>query len=263
MVTGDTKTMDRILGRTGLSVAPISFGAFKIGRNQNTKYDHSYQLPSEEECERLLNAVLDMGINCIDTAPAYGVSENRIGQSIAHRRTQFTLSTKVGEHFADGQSYYAFDSDSIQHSIERSLGRLQTDHLDIVFVHSDGQDTDIIENGETLETLIRLKAEGVLHHVGFSGKTIEGHLRAITSGMVDVLMVEYNPSETSQEDVIHTASTHNVGVIVKKGLGSGTLQASEAIPFCLASPAVCSVVVWSLNAKHLSENLRLAQHCIS
>ena len=254
--------MDRILGRTGLNVSPISFGAFKIGRNENTKYENSYQLPSEDDCEKLLNEILDMGINLIDTAPAYGLSETRIGNCISHRRSQYALSTKVGEQFAQGESQYRFDSEAIHTSVHESLVRLRTDHIDIAFVHSDGQDLKIIEAGETLETLVDLREQGVLRHIGFSGKTAEGHIRAINSGIVDVLMIEYNPLETGQRDVIDLAGEHGIGVIVKKGLASGKLPAAEAIPFCLEPQSVSSVVVGSLHAEHISENLNLARKCI-
>ena len=83
----------RSLGNTGLSVSPIGFGAFKIGRNVRTKYEQNYDLPSDKEVERLLNGLLDLGINYIDTAPAYGTSELRIGKAITHRRDDYVLST--------------------------------------------------------------------------------------------------------------------------------------------------------------------------
>src|SRR5687768_4809484 len=98
----------RILGKTGRLVSPIGFGAFKIGRNQGIKYPSGYALPDDVAVERLLNGVLDLGINLIDTAPAYGISEQRIGQFLSHRRNEFTLSTKVGETFEDGHSRYEY-----------------------------------------------------------------------------------------------------------------------------------------------------------
>ena len=74
----------RPLGGTGFSISPIGFGAFKIGRNQKTKYAAPYDLPSDEQVSELLNGLLDLGINYIDTAPAYGTSEERIGPIQAH-----------------------------------------------------------------------------------------------------------------------------------------------------------------------------------
>ena len=76
---GDRSDMDRTLGHTGLKVAPVAFGAFKIGRNQKIKYRDGYELPSNAQTAELLNGVIDSGINLIDTAPAYGTSEERLG----------------------------------------------------------------------------------------------------------------------------------------------------------------------------------------
>ena len=70
----------RPLGSTGLFVTPLGFGAFKIGRNEQVKYPQPYDLPDDATVERLLNGVLDAGIHLIDTAPAYGLSEERIGK---------------------------------------------------------------------------------------------------------------------------------------------------------------------------------------
>src|SRR5204863_4838245 len=135
---GDTMVR-RALGWTNLSVSPISFGAFKIGRNEKIKYAQAYPLPSEEEAGRLLNGVLDLGINLIDTAPAYGLSEQRIGRHISSRRREFILSTKVGETFENGKSTYDFSAKAIANSFERSLTRLKTASVDFLFIHSDGR----------------------------------------------------------------------------------------------------------------------------
>ena len=98
----------RDVGQTGLKVPPLGFGAFKIGRNEGVKYPTPYDLPDEAAVGRLLNSILDLGCTLIDTAPAYGLSEARIGQAIGHRRGEFVLSTKVGETFEDGQSNLRF-----------------------------------------------------------------------------------------------------------------------------------------------------------
>src|SRR3989304_6273693 len=113
-------------------LSPLGYGAFKIGRNVGTKYGQAYELPDTASVERLLNGVLDLGINYIDTAPAYGASEERIGQAISHRRREFVLSTKVGEFFESGVSKYDFSADAVRSSVELSLRRLCTDALDIV-----------------------------------------------------------------------------------------------------------------------------------
>src|SRR5438128_1494734 len=80
---GDGGIVDtRPLGSSGIAVTPIGFGAFKIGRNEGIKYPSAYSLPTDAESERLIHQILDLGVNYIDTAPAYGVSEERIGRAI-------------------------------------------------------------------------------------------------------------------------------------------------------------------------------------
>ena len=101
-------------------ITALGYGAFKVGRNQKTKYGHSYELPTEQESDRLLNSVLDLGITVIDTAPSYGLSEERIGRYLSHRREEFFLSTKAGETF-EGESRYDYSKDAIVASVHSSL----------------------------------------------------------------------------------------------------------------------------------------------
>src|SRR5258708_38194396 len=121
----------RPMGKTGLAVSPIGFGAFKIGRNEKTKYSQEYPLPDDPTVERLLHEGLDLGVTHIDTAPAYGLSEERIGRSLAHRRAEFTLSTKVGEIFENGRSRFDFSESGVRASVTQSLKRLRTDVIDL------------------------------------------------------------------------------------------------------------------------------------
>lgn len=251
-------TSRRPLGRSGLSVSPVGFGAFKIGRNEGVKYREGYDLPSDEESDRILNRVLDLGVNLIDTAPAYGVSEKRIGWALASRRDEFVLSTKVGETWNDGRGHYDFSASAVQESLDRSLRRLRTDHLDIVFVHSDGNDLDIVRKGETLEALESRRSKGDLGLVGFSGKTVEGHRAAMSTGLVGALMVEYHALDRTQLEIIEEAADRGIAILIKKGLASGRLSPAEAIPDCLAPSGVSSVVIGSLNPGHLETNLAIA-----
>jgi aryl-alcohol dehydrogenase-like predicted oxidoreductase len=249
----------RSLGRTGLTVSPVGFGAFKIGRNEGIKYADGYDLPDEDACGRLLHDVLDLGIDLIDTAPAYGVSEERIGRHLAARRDEFTLSTKAGETFENGVGRYDFSAESIDASVDRSLSRLRTDRLDLVFVHSSGDDQAILDAGDALDVLVRRRDRGDLRSIGFSGKTVEGHLAAIATGVVDCLMVEYHELDTTQRPVLDAAADAGVGVLVKKGLASGRLAPESAIPFCLSGPGVASVVIGSLRRDNLVRNLEIAR----
>lgn len=245
----------RPLGRTGHDVSVLGFGAFKIGRAEGIKYPTAYDLPSEEDAARVLEGVLDLGVTFVDTAPAYGISEERIGRVLAARRDEFLLSTKVGETFENGVSTYSFTPASIRRSLAASLRRLRTDAVDLLLIHSDGNDEAALASGDAVATLLALRDAGLAASVGFSGKTVEGARTAL--GWADVIMVTYHASDTSHDAVMHEAASAGVGVLVKKALASGHLPPAEALPFAAAHPAVSSVVVGGLNLGHLAENARL------
>ncbi|MGC1272264.1 MAG: aldo/keto reductase [Planctomycetaceae bacterium] len=251
----------RPLGRTGLAVSPLGFGAFKIGRNLNVKYPAGYDLPDDRAVDRLLNGVLDAGINLIDTAPAYGLAEERIGRAIAHRRDEYVLCTKVGETFSIDESgrpisTYDFSEESIRASVERSLKRLRTDVLDVLLLHSDGRDLFILRETDAIPTLMQLKEDGLVRCIGLSGKTAAGHSAALD--WADVIMAEYHAGNRSDEVVLAEAAAAGVGVLVKKGLAAGHLEPGPAIRFVLSNPDVSSLVIGGLNLDHIKENIGYA-----
>jgi aryl-alcohol dehydrogenase-like predicted oxidoreductase len=246
----------RPLGRTGITVSPIGYGAFKIGRNEKTKYAASYALPDEQAVDRLLNGLLDMGISYIDTAPAYGLSEERIGRAIGRRRGEYTISSKVGETFASGQSQYDFSAAAVRASIEQSLRRLKTDVLDVIFIHSDGNDLAIQQSTDAVPALVELKRQGLVRAIGLSGKTPDGARLALD--WADVIMVEYHAEDPSHGPVIAAAGERGVGVVVKKGLASGRLPAETAIGFVLANPGIASLVIGGLKLEHFRTNIAIA-----
>ncbi|MFK7959294.1 MAG: aldo/keto reductase [Phycisphaerales bacterium] len=245
----------RPLGRTGLEVGVVGYGAFKIGRAEGIKYPTGYALPDEDAAARLLHRVLDLGVNLIDVAPSYGVAEERIGNALAGRRHEFVLSTKVGEQFASGHSTYAFDDASIRRSVATSLRRLRTDAVDILLVHSDGIDEEAMA-GRVAETMLDLQSAGLARFVGFSGKHAAGTRAALA--WADVVMVTYHAGDDSHAAVMDEAAEAGVGVLIKKALASGHLPPAEAIPFAAAHPAASSLVIGGLNLDHLAENIRLA-----
>ncbi|MBT6157662.1 MAG: aldo/keto reductase [Planctomycetaceae bacterium] len=244
------------LGQTGLKVSPIGFGAFKIGRNQKIKYPTPYDLPTEADVEKLLNAVLDMGITYIDTAPAYGLSEERIGRSIAHRRAEFVLSTKIGETFRDGESQYDYSTAAVRESIDRSRRLFGSEMLDLVFIHSNGDDDVILNHTDAVATLCDLKQAGTIRAIAMSAKTVEGTRQSLE--WADVVMVEYHLDDRSHEEVIAEAAARGVGVVVKKGLAAGHLAPDEAIGFVLRNPHVGSIVIGGLNPAHIQANVHVA-----
>jgi aryl-alcohol dehydrogenase-like predicted oxidoreductase len=249
----------RRLGRTSLELSVIGFGAFKIGRNEGIKYAREYQLPNDDEVERLLNSVVDLGINYIDTAPAYGLSEERLGRLLPRSR-DIVISTKVGETFVDGRSSFDFSTAGVRDSIERSREHLKRDVLDIVFVHSSGDDLRILHASEVVATLRSLREQGLVTAIGFSGKSVEGAIKALN--WADALMVEYHLEDTTHGKVIEVAGQRGVGVVVKKGLASGQLNPHEAIPFVLQNPHVTSMVIGGLNLDHFRSNVRIADEIV-
>ena len=246
----------RPLGTTGFAVSPIGFGAFKIGRNQNVKYPQGYDLPNKATAHRLLNELLDNGVCYVDTAPAYGMSEERIGQAISHRKSEFVLSTKVGETFEDNRSFFDFSSAAIRNSILRSQDRLKLDVLDLVFIHSNGDDLHVLNQTEVVSALQDLKAKGTIQAIGFSGKTVQGTRESLS--WADAVMVEYHINDDSHDDVIAEAAAKGVGVVVKKGLASGQLPASKAIRFVLSNKHVNTQIIGGLNSNHIRANLAVA-----
>ena len=243
----------RQLGIQGPWVSTIGFGAFKIGRNEQTKYGTEYSLPDEAEVSRLLNELLDLGINYIDTAPAYGLSEARIGAAIAHRRAEYILSTKVGETFENGVSTYDFSGGAVERSLERSLQRLKTETLDVVFIHSNADDLAIQRDTDAVATLQRLCEQKLVRQIGLSAKTVAGAEAALA--WADVLMVEYHLQDRAFEPVIAAARAAGIGIVVKKALASGKLAAEEGLRFVLNNPGVSTVVVGTLNSQHMLQNL--------
>jgi aryl-alcohol dehydrogenase-like predicted oxidoreductase len=247
----------RPLGRTGLEVSLLGLGTVKLGRNTDVKYPKAFALPDDRSAAALLEQARDLGINLIDTAPAYGSSESRLGKLLRAQREHWVLCTKTGEEYDPVHgSRFDFSPEHTRRSVERSLTRLRTDHLDVVLVHSDGNDETILRGG-TLEALSDLKAEGKVRATGFSGKTVAGGLAALAS--CDVVMLSLSATAQAEVEVAAAAGRRGVGVLVKKALGSGHLAAaagdpSTGLPWVAAQAGVCSIVIGTLNPTHLRAN---------
>ena len=241
------------------AVSVIGWGAFKIGRNEGIKYPTPYDLPSDAEADRLIHAVIGMGIGVIDTAPAYGLSEARLGSSLDTARERIFLSTKAGERFEDGRSTYDFCERAVATSVAASLDRLRTDRVDCVWVHSDGTDLAILRDGGAIRALAAARERSQVRSIGFSPKTLDGAMAALDDARVDALMVELHPRETSMLPAVQRAGSEGRAVFVKKPLASGHLAPAEAIPWILRHPEVTCVVVGGLNAERLRATAALAQ----
>lgn len=253
----------RALGTSGLRVSPLGLGTVKFGRNQGVKYPHPFELPAERDMLALLELAWDLGINLLDTAPAYGGSEERLGRLLRRCRRDWVIVTKVGETFHEGVSHFDFSAAATRASVERSLRRLGVATLDAVLIHSNGDDLAILEQAEVLPTLLELKRAGSIRAVGMSTKTVAGGLRALAQ--CDLVMVTYNLAQRDEAPVIRAAQAAGRGVLIKKGLLSGHLQqvtdadpVSAALASIYAEPGVGSVVMGTLNPDHLRANVAAA-----
>jgi aryl-alcohol dehydrogenase-like predicted oxidoreductase len=256
----------RALGNTGIDVSPLGLGTVKLGRNRGMKYPSAYDLPSDERAIELLTAARDAGINLIDTAPAYGTSEQRLGELLPHvaKREDWVIVTKAGEAFDGEQSTFDFSPKAITASVERSLTRLRTDYLDGVLLHSDGNDRDVIEESGGLGALESLKQQGKVRAIGASTKTPEGALLA--AQRCDVVMLTLNPDHLADLPAIEAARERGVGVLIKKSLISGHIGAQHTPEACLTlalqTPGVSSAVVGTINPAHLRDNIATAERLL-
>ncbi|NKC00258.1 MAG: aldo/keto reductase [Pseudomonadales bacterium] len=237
-----------------MRTARLSLGTVKLGRDKGVKYPTSFTIPDDKAAKALLATAKELGINMLDTAPAYGNSEERLGELIKRQRTDWLICTKVGETFDGNQSSHDFSPEAVQASVERSLVRLVTDYLDIVLIHSDGQDRKILTELGTLEALKQMKVAGKIRAVGISHKSVEGAELALSQG-VDVIMATLNPDYLDDRAVIASAAQQGCGVLIKKALSSGHGSARD-LAFVAAQTGVHSIVVGTTNPEHLIENAR-------
>jgi len=276
----------RKLGRTGLEVSEIGFGALEIGRPWGLPVEGDFAVPSEKEVNALLDRVLALGINLIDTAPAYVLSEERIGKLLKHRRREFYLATKCGEHFDGYDSRYDFSATGTLKFIDASLQRLQTDYVDLIQIHCGADEEETIRRGETLEGMLRAKKEGKVRWVGASCHA-SGARVALDVGGYDVLQLPYSLLNRDIEgDVLSRAAAAGVGIMARGALGRGHLTSKVrsladnadpkvtrakallakveargvktplsqvAVQFVLRDARITTVLIGSRNARHLED----------
>ena len=260
----------RPLGATGMKVSPLSLGTVKFGRTQGLRYPQEFSLPDDRQLLKLLALARDLGINLLDTAPAYGSSEQRLGDLLPKLGGvgDWIISTKVGETFHDGHSTYDFSAALTRASIERSLKTLKRETLDIILIHSNGDDERILQEEDCLDVLLDLKRQGLIRAVGMSSKTLQGGLLALPR--CDVMMLTYNLANADDLPLIRQAHRDHKGVLIKKGLLSGHLNNFEqwgessnpvqaSMQLLLSEPGISSVVVGTINPDHLRANVQAAR----
>jgi aryl-alcohol dehydrogenase-like predicted oxidoreductase len=251
----------RALGSTGIDVSVLGLGTVKIGRNQQVKYPSGFEIPDDRAVIELFELARSLGINFIDTAPAYGSSEQRLGELLPDRH-DWVIVTKVGEIFENGVSRFDFSFEHTLNSVEHSLKKLRRDVIDVVLVHSDGNDMDIINNEPVFDALEVMKNQGLIKAYGMSSKTVDGGLWVVEN--CDVVMATANLEYHDEGPVLELAEQLNKGVIVKKGLQSGHADSAsggggveQAFDHIMHLPGVSSMIVGTINPSHLRDNVEI------
>jgi aryl-alcohol dehydrogenase-like predicted oxidoreductase len=261
----------RPLGHTGLRVSALGFGAMHLNDLRT----------SEAEAAALLNQVLDLGITLIDTARGYGLSEERIGRHLAHRREEFVLSTKVG-YGVDGVPDWTYDC--IVQGVERALRLMRTDWLDVVHLHS--CPLPVLQQGDVIRALLDCRAAGKLRVAAYSGDNAEIDF-AIACGGFGSLQTSVSVCDQAHLQRRAALADHaGLGVIAKRPLAGAVWRhaqrpddvaegqywdrwqamgwaaaaelgdpADAALRFAAHHTGVASVIVGTARLQHLRHNL--------
>jgi aryl-alcohol dehydrogenase-like predicted oxidoreductase len=267
------------LGNTDLSVSRLGVGLAEIGGLNFGEVDSAAQV---------LNLALDSGINFLDTAACYGNSEELVGRAVAARRDEFVLSTKAG-HAAGDYDGPSWTAETVRVSIERSLRRLRTDHLDIVHLHSCS--VAVLERGDVIQVLQDAKQAGKTRYIGYSGDN-EAAVWAVESGLFDTLQTSFNlVDQQARTRLFARAEERGMGLIAKRPIANAAWGAEAspsgyaaeyyrraqamaregpipgapddpillALGFVLAHEAVDTAIVGTSDPEHMEANIRLIE----
>jgi aryl-alcohol dehydrogenase-like predicted oxidoreductase len=214
----------RTLGRTGVEVSILGYGAMEL-RGPDAMGGPAI---TDEDAGRLLNAVLDAGVDLIDTSIEYGRSEELIGRHLRTRRDEFFLASKCGCPLSIDPAWdppavgaaHDYSPENVRAGVEQSLRRLQTDRLDLVQVHMSPSRTRMESEG-TIEALETLRAEGKVRFLGMSGvvPNLPDH---IAMGVFDVFQIPYSALQDDHEPYVTQAAAAGAGVLVRGGTARGT-----------------------------------------
>jgi aryl-alcohol dehydrogenase-like predicted oxidoreductase len=273
----------RKLGRTGVDVTILGFGAMELrGPPRGPEI-------SDKEAERVLNGVLDAGINFIDTSIDYGRSEEHIGRSISHRRAEYFLASKCGCVVGGAQGEHVHTAANIRKGIENSLRLLKTDHLDLVQFHR-SLTLEEFEREGALQEALKLKQEGKVRFLGVSG-TLPNLAEQIDSGVFDAFQIPYSALQREHEQLISKAAQAGAGAIIRGGVARGApsdwqrtnymvpgtimrdrweqakldelLDGMDRIEFTLrftlSHPGLSTTIVGTRNPEHLRANVEAAK----
>lgn len=254
------------LGSTDVILSPLSLGTVKIGRNQSVKYPTQFDLPSDQDILTLLHNSLDIGISTLDTAPAYGIAEQRLGKFIKNNRQHVQIISKAGEQYQpeSDNSEYFFDAKFLKQQLENSLRNLQTDYLDCWLLHCNNDDLANLTD-EAITCLQQAKKDGWVRSIGASTKTVAAGEKALDH--FDCIMMTSNLEYSDEDSLFDYAKSVDKGILLKKIFNSGWAlqqQNPQAKQETLAATyqqlfkhsSACSAVIGTINPKHLIENAK-------
>jgi aryl-alcohol dehydrogenase-like predicted oxidoreductase len=278
----------RTLGRTGLQVSQLGYGAMELRGAPRGP------LVSDAQAEQLLHAVLDGGINYIDTSIDYGLSEERIGAALRLRRDEFYLASKCGcavDQQPGERRDHVFTRQNIVAGVEQSLRRLRTDHLDVVQFHASPSQSTLEQEGG-LDALLDLQRQGKVRFVGISG-TLPNLPEQIRMGVFDVFQIPYSAFQSEHEQLISDAAAADGGTVIRGGVVKGSLAPDKqsisprgmaegeprqlwerakldelldgatrnefVLRFTLSHPDMHTTIVGTANPEHLVANLSAAR----
>ena len=231
----------RYLGKTGLKISRLGFGGIPIQR------------VDQEKTKSLMEKLLSLGVNYIDTARGYTVSEEYLGYALSGIRDKFILATKS----------MARTREAMEKDIEISLKNLKTDTIDLYQVHNASvSDLDAVAApGGALEALFEAKEKGKIGHIGVTMHSKEAFEKALSLDWVETIMFPYNLVETHGEDLIQKCKEKNIGFIVMKPLAGGALENADlAIRYILNNDAVSVVIPGMYDEKEAEQNVRAAEN---
>ena len=226
----------RILGKTGLKISRMGFGGIPIQRID------------AEGTKVLMHQLKDAGVNFIDTARGYTVSEEYLGYALEGIREDFIIATKS----------MARTKEAMAADIEISLKNLRTDYIDLYQVHNatPEQVQQVVAPGGALEALLEAKAAGKIGHIGLTSHSLDTFKMALDMDWVETFMFPYNIVETQAEKLIAQAAKQNIGFIDMKPLAGGAIEnATLALRYICANDNVTVVIPGMADPKELDENI--------
>jgi len=272
----------RTLGRTGLEVTPIGFGSMELRGDRVW----SGRPVDDAEAGRVLNEVLDQGINFIDTAYSYGIAETLIGKHLSHRRDDFFLATKCGRDVIDRgdqlDTPHRWDRAFLEESFDESLRRMKTDYADLLQLH--GPMPEDAEKEALVDWLRGIQRAGKARWIGIS-TFLPSAPHFIRSADYDTIQLPYSGLERAHEGLIAEAARLGAGVIVRGGVGrgepgaglgqqdqwayweqarldellaEGETRTGFMLRFTLSHPDISTIIVGTKNPAHLRENVAQA-----